>query len=260
MALLEGSCQDAHSFQIEQRTGSGSLEPQGTSESQHGSWMVPGSQQRPRTPSQVKEVWSYKATIAFWSSMYFVIGSVLFVVGSVSMIPGFCPPAATNEEAHEEYFRVWVDYSFMVGAWCFTLGNYLAYFQVINKLSTHGAGENGGDPGDHGAVLSRLRCFACPSSDLGELAAFANVIGALFYNVNTMGMFGGSEKFGMGFNIGYVATGTGGSFFFALGALLEGEYNDWRNLRNPEVRANWAVWMSWFGFIGAILFFYRLRF
>jgi hypothetical protein len=208
------------------------------------------------TEKNNEKVWSYKSTISFWCSIYFTAGSLLFVVGSAGMIPGFCPPG----EEHEVYFRTWVDYPFMVGAWCFTIANYGIYFQVLNQLNSHGAtSPHGADeialPSFASSTLTRLRWVVLPTSDLGHLAALMNVIGSLLYNVNTMGMYGGPNKFGLGFDIGYVSTGAVGSLFFAVGAALEGEYNGWRRLSLPETRSNSAVWMSYFSFIGALLFF-----
>ena len=51
--------------------------------------------------------------------------------------PPFPPPQAeesgeTGNCQPEFMYKAWVDYSFMIGAWCFTLGNYAVYFQVIN--------------------------------------------------------------------------------------------------------------------------------
>merc|ERR1711908_78320 len=63
------------------------------------------------------------------------------------------------------------------------------------------------------------------------------------------------SKFGMGHNLGYATTGVVGSMFFAVGAILEGEYNGWRKITSPETFRNSAVWMSYFGFAGGLFFF-----
>merc|ERR1711966_503536 len=66
----------------------------------------------------------FQKTVAFWSAIFFIEGSVLFTIGSICMYP--------DVELHTWKYKGWVDYTFMIGAWCFTVGNYLNYFLVIN--------------------------------------------------------------------------------------------------------------------------------
>ena len=52
---------------------------------------------------------------------------ILFKFCSIAIYSGVCPD--------EDYSRAWVEYPYMVGAWSFTIANYLVYFQIINRLS-----------------------------------------------------------------------------------------------------------------------------
>lgn len=139
----------------------------------------------------------------------------------------------------------------MVGAWCFTIANYLIYFQTINRWNSHGASTHQGANEVH-----RTRWLLPRSADMGPgyWACLCNVIGALLYNVNTMGMFGHYEKTLTGYNLGYVMTGSVGSIWFILGAILEGEYNNWRQL-SWKTLYDMPVLMSYSSFFGALLFF-----
>jgi len=79
--------------------------------------------------------------------------------------------------------------------------------------------------------------------DLGEMGAIFNMIGSLLFNVNTMLMFDASSHDSVWFeyNLVYVLSGGGGSIFFALGAIAEGEHNGWRECsketwKRPEIQ------------------------
>lgn len=183
--------------------------------------------------------YDYRDTIAYWSAIFFIEGSVLFTIGSISMYPEILG----SKEHYANKYLAWVDWPFMMGAWCFLLAHYLTYFQVINQ-DTH-----------RDAVgvrfVARPRC-----GDRAHMGCLINLLGCLCYGLNTMAMFGGPDlkKGNLRFDLWYVGTGSLGSFFFAVGAVLEGEYNDWRKLSWNRI-GELPVWMSYMNFIGASLFF-----
>jgi len=210
-------------------------------EAGHDSWVSV------RDAESVENVWTFKSTVAFWAAVYFVIGSALFVIGSIALYPGVCPDVG--------YVRAWVDYPFMVGAWCFTAGNYAVYFQVINRLSSHGASDNSAVNHVHS---TRWLIPERADVSLGYWACVFNLIGSLFYNFNTMGMYEpleGYKKTPAGYNLVYVMSGSVGSACFILAAILEGEYNQWRKCSWQTLTTNWPVLMSCFSLIGGVLFF-----
>ena len=126
-------------------------------------------------------------------------------------------------------YKAWVDYSFMIGAWCFTAGNYAVYFQVINF------------EGDD------LSFIAWPDlGDWGHLGTLFNLFGAIAYNVNTMLFFDTADHDSImyEYNLVYVISGGLGSILFALGALAEGEHNNWRDCNKEtfkKVRVGWRA-------------------
>jgi len=54
-------------------------------------------------------------------------GSCLFTVGSVALYPSL--DIASDGDQDWKYIA-WVDYTFVIGAWCFTIGNFIIYHQV----------------------------------------------------------------------------------------------------------------------------------
>ena len=97
---------------------------------------------RTRVMLSEERTWNFQNTIAFWAATFFIQGSVLFTIGSACMYPSVltvCGEEGTDAEDEtvncqpEFIYKAWVDYSFMIGAWCFTAGNYCVYFQVINS-------------------------------------------------------------------------------------------------------------------------------
>lgn len=193
------------------------------------------------------ECWDFRNTIAFWASCIFVEGSMLFTIGSIFMFPDLI--STSNAELHEMRYKAWVDYSFMIGAWLFTIANYLVYFQVINKASR-------GTP-------RLLECcmgsnfVAVPKCETGHIACILNLFGSFFYNIQTMSSVYTSESDLIKFDFLYASMGAGGSFLFVLGAVLEGEHNGWRELTQHRwfhSASSLPVWMSVLNFFGALLF------
>ena len=120
--------------------------------------------------------WEFQSTTAFWAATFFLQGSVLFTIGSIAMFPSVMLVCGedvssslrlslsdlqvvtpltlvaslllslsphqgleTDDDCQPEFmYKAWVDYSFMIGAWCFTVGNYAVYFQVINSHEKKG--------------------------------------------------------------------------------------------------------------------------
>lgn len=181
--------------------------------------------------------WDWKAGIAFWASVFSLQGSLLFLIGSVAMYPGLV--SGKSETA-------WVDYPFMIGAWCFLVTNYLIYFNAINKH--HAGGVLLPLPGEH---VSKRRFVAFPS-DQGELAAVLSLIGAVLYNFNTMSMYVDQSTW-WSYTLWYVATGSIGAAFFSASAILEGEYNAWRHPSMETLRSI-PVWQSLFNLMGGLTY------
>jgi hypothetical protein len=143
------------------------------------------------------------------------------------MFPGM---VSGTVEVHERHFRAWVDYSFMIGAWQFCVGNYLIYFQVINTDSQR----------QELRIFWRSRALrALPISEQsGYFGSLCNLIGGLFFCVNTMCMFGVDRSSNLKYDIWYVATGSIGSLFFVAGALFEGWHNDFWDATKGLFRRN----------------------
>merc|ERR1719506_1308341 len=165
------------------------------------------------------EAWDYKSGIAYWCTCMGIEGSLLFTLGCLMMFPGMKP----TDEKHEFVARAWIEYSFMIGGWCFTFATYLSYLNVINQRKHH--------------KIERLHLITWPrgQTDKGHVASLLNLVGSLWYNICTMSMFGWPPKRTLlEFNLTYVGTGVAGSMCFILAALLQGEYNDWR-------RCEWSL-------------------
>merc|ERR1719453_1536128 len=82
--------------------------------------------QEPHRFHKEHEAWDYKGTIAYWVTAMTIEGALLFSLGSLMMYPRMSP----TDEKHEYVAEAWVDYSFMIGGWCFLFGNYLTYLNV----------------------------------------------------------------------------------------------------------------------------------
>ena len=191
-------------------------------------------------------IWEEKRSIAFWASVVTMQGALLFVYGSYASYPSFI----VTDAANKEYVRTaWVDYSYMIGAWMFTISNYLVYFQVINKMHDH-------EKAQKDDTLQTKLCFlAWPEKDKGHLAAILNVLGAICYNIETMSMFGADKSSSIGFFMWYVLPGTMGSLCFVIAACFEGEYNNWRDYSKGYFRVKRiAVWQSMCNWSGGVLF------
>jgi len=114
-----------------------------------------------------------------------------------------------------------------------------------------------------------LRCPSCPP-EMGETGALLNVMGAMWYNVNTMyggGLYGDPQFDKSQYNWWYVGTGAVGSIFFIFASILEGEHNGWRKFTPRKDGRSWMsrwnpcahkkglpLWNSVMDFWGATLF------
>jgi len=191
--------------------------------------------------------WEFRNTIAFWAATFFLQGSALFTIGSISMYPSVLRVCgggenATVSDCQPEYiYKAWVDYSFMIGAWCFSVGNYAVYFQVINSRDDE---------------EEALQFVTWPEwENWGHMGALSNVLGSIAYNVNTSLMFDTAKHTSVwyDYNLIYVLSGGIGSALFALGAVAEGEHNNWREC-SKETLEKPPVKMALLNLVGAMLF------
>lgn len=182
--------------------------------------------------------WSFKSTIAFWCSVLFMNGSILFIVGAVCSLEGVLP-------AGDEYAsRAMVDYPYFVGAtFNFLPATYLVYFQVINKLASHGSTAKGlGTP-------RPLVFVARPQKNLGHIACLCNLCGAICYGISTGNMFINGD-YTLVMDIPAII----GSCLFIVGAVMEGEYNTWRVCGNTSFYNKLPVVQAYCYTFGATLF------
>jgi hypothetical protein len=165
-----------------------------------------------RRPALLSEEqkWEAQNTVAFWAATFFLQGSLLFTIGSIALYPSVltvCSEDTKTEDCSPEFmYLAWVDYSFLIGAWCFTIGNYLVYFQVINS------DKSSSEP---------FSLFARPVMDGGHLGAIFNLIGSLLFNWNTMLMFdtANHDSVWYEYNLVYVMSGGLGSVFVSMSIL-----------------------------------------
>jgi len=181
--------------------------------------------------------WNVKATIAFWITCLTIEGAVLFALGaicSLEKMKKYMPHTGSNYWGLES----WISYPYFIGGIAFTVGNYLCYFQVINKDNAHDV-ESG-----------KVKFLGLPATwDHGATASMLNLVGALWYNVNTASIFkliDTTTEAGKNLN---TMTGIVGSVCFLLAAVLCGEYNNWR-----KCGCNYQVLISHGNFWGALLF------
>lgn len=143
------------------------------SESEMSAALLP----RAKTESAEDRQWDFQNSLAFWASVFFIEGSALFTVGSVALYPAI--DVAEGGTADWK-FRAWVDWTFVIGAWCFTVGNFLVYHQVTNADASHSSG----------TTRRKVRYCRLPDwGHKGQTAAFCNCVGTLLFNLNTMSMF-----------------------------------------------------------------------
>jgi hypothetical protein len=194
--------------------------------------------------SEKVRAWNFRNTLAFWASIFFIEGAVLFTIGSVCIYPVVGLRGASYEAM--------VDYCFMIGAWCFLIGNYAVYFQVINQNVVHKVDrQEAKTTATQSATRSQSVRMLAPIdwNDGGHVGAVFNCVGAILFCFNTMSMYANKERTA-NFNLWYVMTGTFGSICFAVSAVAEGEHNNWRELRVSEM----PVLMSFLNFFGGVLF------
>ncbi len=112
--------------------------------------------------------------IGWWIGVLFMIGSALFAIGGAMGTWPEMPVIRSIDKSHAG----WI---FFVGSLFFTSAGYLQWLEVIN-----------GDVTDAGATSSAPRrwlFYGWRPRNLGYLAVAAQLIGMLFFNVNTADAF-----------------------------------------------------------------------
>lgn len=184
------------------------------------------------------EAWDFKATIAYWTTVFGIEGVLLFTIGCVMEFPGMTPAAKPWVA------KAWVSWTFFIGGCMFTVANYLCFYQVINKHNSH----SGHHP-------MRWLSWADGETDGGHIATLMNFIGAILFNICVGEMFGWPDVKGMrNYNINYVGIGSVGSALFTAAAFIQGEYNEWRKckLEAPVLLSHFNFWGSFcflFGYL-----------
>eukprot|EP00937_MAST-01D_sp_MAST-1D-sp2_P003126 g3126.t1 len=201
--------------------------------------------------------WEFQHSLAFWSAIFYIQGSVLFTFGSLCLFPGML-----GEPGLAWKTRGCVDYVFLIGAWAFALANYLLWFSIINQ--TWGRGQPWAFvlPSrclrDDGTVWQgRCAWLLDREWDAGVVGQLCNCVGGALFVVNTMAFLGIDRSTTAAYNFWYVTTGGVGSLFFAAAACFEGEHNDWRAVIMRGARhvvADAAVSMALLNLLGGVLF------
>lgn len=180
--------------------------------------------------------WSFKSTIAFWCSVFFMNGSICFIVGATCSFEGVLP--AGDQFA----LRALVAYPYLFGFLNFFSAVYLVYFQVINKLANHGSSTSLGQA--HPLVF-----FARPQANLAHVACLINVFGVSCFGLATSNMFIHGD-----YTLTMDIPAITGSVCFIVGAVLEGEYNGWRLCTHVSVYKKLPVLQAFCYTGGASLF------
>jgi hypothetical protein len=115
-------------------------------------------------------VWAPRR-LGWWIAVLFTIGSALFAFASfLATWPQVAPKLSNNV--------VLVGLSYFIGSLFFTTAAYLQVLETIN------AGDSSGLYPNH-AKLRRFRWFAWQPERIGYLASTIQLVGTLFFNVNT---------------------------------------------------------------------------
>ena len=191
-----------------------------------------------RSVATLAREWNLRNTVAFWSSVFYVVGSGLYVLGSVFLWPAvyFAMPSYK--------VRAWVSFPYMFGAWFYAVGGYLTYYQVINKEAL--ACKDGGPVRFRFLAPIKLRNW-------GAVASVVNLMGSCIkvyiYTLTTL--WPSSDKLDR-YEHARAMMSAGGSLCFVVGSLLSGEYNGWRRRENMRKLSVWAAHLN---FWSAIAFF-----
>lgn len=109
--------------------------------------------------------------MGWWTGVFFIIGSALFAVGGAMGTWPDAPWIRSIDPAH-------VGWIFFVGSLFFTSAGILQYIEVAK-----GDVEDIGDP--EGASRRRRLLFAWRPRNIGYVAVVAQLVGMLFFNLNT---------------------------------------------------------------------------
>jgi len=181
-------------------------------------------------------IWDWKSTIAYWSSIFSILGTLLFIV---------CTGASLLNMAKDPVLeRAWLDCPFLIGSLFYLTSSYLSYFQVINKSHTHSEGSDG----------FRFIAFPRGDLDLGHIGSLACLIGSVAFMIPATMLFGVDMSSKQTFNLLYALPCLVGIGGFLTAAVCKGEYNGWRTER-PLREWELPVWQAFLILVGASSFF-----
>lgn len=194
---------------------------------------------RAQTFAVQDSTWSARASIAYVIAIIYCLGSWLFVFGSIACYG--------NIDATEPLEKTWTGIPYFIGATLFGIGNYLLYFQLINKFVHHGGDDEPHEP------VGKIRFIAWPEATYPHVALILLNVGAWCFEFLCITQFLGIEGSYLGVNLFDVLPGVTASVLFCAGCICEGEYNDWRAC-TKETFQNPAVWSSFLNALGCALF------
>ena len=174
--------------------------------------------------------WRWQATVAFWISASFIMGSLLFILGGVGSTLRHVTTLLTDWQG-----TALVDYGYLAGGTYFTLGAYLGFFNVINC-------------GNARVVLLE----SPPADDFWDAAYWGSLIyfiGALCFQVAVVSVVavGPGGPHWVTLCLEYGAQAVGG-LCFTIAAIIEFAHN-----RHTSWREN-VWWLCALYLSGSILF------
>jgi hypothetical protein len=167
--------------------------------------------------------------ISLWIAIMFMLGSLLFAIPSAFLL--------------ESILTInFINMLFFVGSIAFTLAAYLQYLEVINSDITVQAQINSDTKF---WVWVQFRLY-----NLGFLSSFAQLIGALFFNINTFELFLDFSYFDRN-NVLVWTPNMLGSLLFFLASLLA-----WLEVYHDRLKAFKSVtwWIIWINILGSVFF------
>jgi len=175
--------------------------------------------------------WKFRRTLAYWISILYCEGSLLFTVGAAFSL---------SPLHNQSVMRALVDVPYFVGGICFTLGGYAGVLELINVRN----------PDIMTAIITRhqWRELLQVTRWQQRIGSLAYLLGALAFNLNTIGSFVASGPWQEQLLIW--VPGALGSLGFVAGASCECFLNDIAHF-SPHASSHWLSVMN---LLGSMLF------